>query len=247
VLEAAAWAGLAAMTLILGAWAGASFDASPRRTGLVMGFGAGALIASVSFELTADAFERGGAVPLTLGLAVGALVYFLGNLYVARLGGAHRKRISDDPSTTADEDAAPMALLLGAGLDAIPESLIIGLTLIGGGSVEIAFLASVAISNLPEGFASAAGQRRQGKTPREIIPRWFIIVALSAACGALGFLLFDDLPQSAVAFTKAFGAGALLVMVLDTMAPEAEREAGPASGLVAVAGFAFAFLLGAAA
>ena len=97
MLEAAAWAGLAAMTLILGAWAGATFDASPRRVGLVMGFGAGALIASVSFELTADAFDRGGAVPLTLGLAVGALAFFVGDRYVDRLGGAHRKRISDDP------------------------------------------------------------------------------------------------------------------------------------------------------
>ena len=243
MLEAAAWAGLAASTLILGAWFGASFDASAHRVGLVMGFGAGALIASVSFELTADAFERGGAVPLTLGLAIGALAFFVGNRYVDRLGGSGRKRIRDDPTTTAD-DAAPMAILLGAALDAVPESLIIGLTLIGGGSIEVAFLVSVAVSNLPEGYASAAGQRRQGMTARQIIPRWLVIVAVSAVCGALGFILFDDLGQDAVAFTKAFGAGALLVMVLDTMAPEAAREAGPVSGLVAVVGFAFAFLLG---
>jgi ZIP family zinc transporter len=237
--EAALWAGFAASTLIIGAWLGAAFDASPRTIGLVMGFGAGALIASVSFELTQDAFERGGTAPLTLGLAAGALVFYVGDLLVDRMGGARRKAISG-PSA----DGQPLALLLGAGLDAIPESLIIGLTLVGGGSIEVAFLVSVAVSNLPEGYASAAEQRRQGVPASRIVPRWLVIVALSAICGAIGYAVFDDLGQTAVAFTKAFGAGALLVMVLDTMAPEAYREAGPTTGLIAVVGFAFAFLLG---
>jgi ZIP family zinc transporter len=228
--------------LVIGAWLGASFDASPRTIGLVMGFGAGALIASVSFELTQDAFERGGTAPLTLGLAAGALVFYVGDLLVDRMGGARRKAISG-PSA----DGQPLALLLGAGLDAIPESLIIGLTLVGGGSIEVAFLVSVAVSNLPEGYASAAEQRRQEVPASRIVPRWLAIVALSAVCGAIGYVVFDDLGQAAVAFTKAFGAGALLVMVLDTMAPEAYREAGPTTGLVAVAGFAFAFLLSEAA
>jgi ZIP family zinc transporter len=66
---------------------------------------------------------------------------------------------------------------------------------------------------------------------------------VSAVCGAIGFLLFDDLGSHAVAFTQAFGAGALLTMVMDTMAPEAYRDAGPVTGLVAVAGFTFAFWL----
>lgn len=237
--EAALWAGLAASTLILGAWLGASFDASPRVIGIVMGFGAGALIASVAFELTEDAFDRGGTVPLTLGLAAGALAFFVGDLLVDRMGGSRRMRIAGD-----GDASAPLALLVGAALDAVPESLIIGLTLVGGGSIEIAFLVSVAISNLPEGYASAAEQRRAGMHAPQILPRWLLIVALSAACGAIGYLVFADLTQDVVAFTKAFGAGALLVMVLDTMAPEAFREAGPVAGLVSVAGFAFAFLLG---
>jgi len=103
---------------------------------------------------------------------------------------------------------------------------------------------SVAVSNVPEGFASASGQRRAGLRAGQIVPRWLLIVAVSALFGGIGFLLFDDLAPRAIAFTLAFGAGALLVMVMDTMAPEAYREAGPATGLVAVAGFAFAFLLG---
>ena len=86
VLSAAAWAGLAASTLLIGAALGVEFRVSKRMLGLVMGFGAGALIASVSFELTEDAFELSGGVPLALGLALGALAYFVGDLLIDRMG-----------------------------------------------------------------------------------------------------------------------------------------------------------------
>jgi len=75
---------------------------------------------------------------------------------------------------------------------------------------------------------------------------WAGLAAMTLILGAWAGASFDASPLR-TGLVMGFGAGALLVMVLDTMAPEAEREAGPASGLVAVAGFAFAFLLGAAA
>ena len=239
MFTAAGWAALAASTLVLGAWLGATLDASPRVVGLVMGFGAGALISSVSFELTEEAFARSGTLTLSIGLAAGALAFFVGDR-------ADRHGWEAGSASTAGGEAGEesLALLLGATLDAIPESLILGLSLVGGGTPQMAFFAAVAISNVPEGFASAAGARKQGATVGEIVPRWFMIVAVSALAGALGFVVFDDPNGLGVAFTQAFGAGALLTMVMDTMAPEAYRDAGPVTGLVAVAGFAFAFLLG---
>ncbi len=238
MLEAAGWAALAASTLVIGAWLGTVQKASPRRAGVVMGFGAGALIASVSFELTEGAFAVAGTGPLVAGLGIGALTFFLGDRKVDRMGGARRT------SGSAAWEGNANALLLGAALDGIPESLIIGLSLIGGGSVEIAFLVSVAVSNVPEGFASAAQQHQGGVATRTILGRWLSIVALSALCGAIGFALFDELDPAWVAFTQAFAAGALLTMVMDSMAPEAFRDAGPVTGLVAVAGFWLAFWLG---
>ena len=235
MLTAAAWAGLAASTLLLGAALGTELRASKRAVGLVMGFGAGALIASVSFELTEDAFELSGGGPLALGLALGALTYFVGDTSIDRMG-----------STAARGDSG-LALLLGAALDGLPESLIIGLSLTLGGSIEVAFLASVAVSNLPEGFASATEEHEAGVATRTILVRWLAVVICSAVFGAVGFALFDELSVRAVALTEAFAAGALLTMVMDTMAPEAFRDAGPTTGLIAVAGFAFAFLLSVAA
>jgi len=238
VLNAAAWAGLAACTLLVGAWFAITFRVSERAVGLVMGFGAGALISAGSFELTEEAFRRAGGGPLAIGLAAGALTYFAGDRAIERAGSRHGEAIEARGSIEG------RALLLGATLDAVPESLIIGLSLIGGGSVELAFLVSVAVSNVPEGFASTASQHEAGVPTRTIMMRWLVVAAISAFCGALGFLLFDGLSPRAVAFTQAFGAGALLTMVMDTMAPEAFRDAGPTTGLVAVAGFAFAFWLG---
>jgi ZIP family zinc transporter len=239
VLTAAWWAAIAASTLVVGALLGSFLHASPRAVGLVMGFGAGALIASVSFELTEEAYAAAGGRPVAAGLALGAVTFFVGDLVIARLGG--RRRRTGEP--THDDDAA-LALLLGAALDGIPESLIIGLSLIGGATVELAFLVSVAVSNVPESFASASSRRAAGIPVWKIVSQWLIIVAVSAAFGAIGFAAFDELGPWAVAFTQSFGAGALLTMVMDTMAPEAARTAGPLTGLVAVAGFAFAFYVG---
>jgi ZIP family zinc transporter len=133
VLRAAGWAGLAASTLLLGAFLGTHMRVSKRVLGLVMGFGAGALIASVSFELTEDAFQMSGGVPVALGLALGGLAFYLGDTAIDRLG----------PTNERGDNG--LALMLGAALDGIPESLIIGLSLTSGGSVEIAFLVSVAV------------------------------------------------------------------------------------------------------
>lgn len=231
MLSAAAWAGLAASTLLIGATLGVELQVTKRMLGLVMGFGAGALIASVAFELTEDAFELSGGVPLALGLALGALAYYVGDLLIDRMG------------PTEERADSGLALLLGATLDGIPESLIIGLSLTLGGSLEIAFLVSVAVSNLPEGFASADEEHEAGVTTRTIMLRWLAVVVLSAIFGAIGYALFAHLSSSAVAFTEAFAAGALLTMVMDTMAPQAFGDAGRTTGLVAVAGFAFAYFL----
>jgi len=157
-----------------------------------------------------------------------------------------RRRLPDTDAVRGDVTALAgfVYLLLGAALDGIPESLIIGLSLVAGGAVELAFLVSVAVSNVPESFASASARRVAGVPVWRILSQWLIIVAVSALFGAIGFAVFDELGPWAVAFTQSFGAGALLTMVMDTMAPEAFRDAGPVTGLVSVAGFAFAFYVG---
>ncbi len=237
MLAAGLWAFLASSTLFVGAWAAYRFHPSDRVVGLVMGFGSGALISAVSFELVEDALDDGGTTLLTAGLVAGALVYFVADLLVDRAGGADRKR------TSARSTGSGKAIAIGAALDGIPESIILGVSLVGGGQVSLAFFAAVIISNLPEGVASAASFIRAGEPSRTILRAFTLIAVASGVAAALGYALFDTFPPSGIATVKAFAAGALLTMVMDSMAPEAFRDAGPVSGLAAVAGFELAFLL----
>jgi ZIP family zinc transporter len=231
VLRAGLIGFLASSSLVLGAWIGSVRDLSKRTVGLVMGFGAGALISAVSFELVAEAIERSGTLVLTAGLAAGALTYFLSTRALAR---ATRGRAAE---------ASGLAITVGAALDGVPESVILGTSLIGGGSVSLAFFGAVLVSNLPEGVAAASDLKRAGDPTRAILARFLWIAAASGLAAALGFLVFDNFDPAALALVQAFAAGGLLTMVMDTMAPEAFEDAGQFSGLIAVAGFELAFLL----
>ena len=227
----------AAATLVVGAVIGSSVRLSERAVGLVMGFGAGALISAVSFELVVDAIDRGGTVVLTVGLGAGALVYFVATRIL--------DRTTRSSGQTAGE-ASGLAITVGAAIDGIPESLILGTSLIGGASVPLAFFAAVAISNLPEGISAGADLTAAGEPRARVVRRFLAIAVASGLAAALGFVLFDALRPEALAFVQAFAAGGLLTMVMDTMAPEAFADAGPLSGLIAVAGFELAFLLSSA-
>src|SRR3954470_16958888 len=126
--EAAGWGLLGASSLLIGAVIGLTFQIHPRVTGLLLGFGAGTLISAVAFELTDEAYRLGGADTLTLGLALGAFTYFVGDVAIERRGAEMRmhpgrRREDDQPQS----DAAT-ALLLGAVLDGIPESVVIGIS-----------------------------------------------------------------------------------------------------------------------
>jgi zinc transporter, ZIP family len=238
VLEAGAWGLVAASSLLVGAAIGLRGPIPSRAIGLVLGFGAGTLISALAFELTEEAFEIGGADSVAIGLSLGALAYFTGDLLVERRGGG--KRMS---STARPTDGGGSALQLGAILDGIPESMVLGIGLIGGGSVSVAFLLAVFISNLPEGLSSASGMRDAGVPTRKVLRGWLLVVIASAVAAMIGYGALSDASGNAVGLVQAFAGGAVLTMLVDTMIPEAFDKGGRAVGLVTVLGFALAYLL----
>jgi zinc transporter, ZIP family len=233
--EAALWAFLGAASLLVGTELAFLFHPGHRAIGLVMAFGAGAMISAVSFELVEEAFQPDTALSAVLGLALGAVAFYVGDLLIASRGGGDRKR-----STGEQESGSPLAIVMGAALDGVPESLIIGLSLVLGGGVSVSFLMATFLSNLPEAMAATTGLREAGWRRARIRRLWLVVVTVSAAAGALGFVLFDAFPGTKGAFIQAFAAGALLTMLADTMMPEAFRFGGKAVGLLTVAGFATA-------
>ena len=239
MLEAAIWGLIAASSLIGGALLGLFVPISRRVVALVMGFGGGALISAVAFDLTAEAFEAGGGPMTAIGLAVGALAFYAGDTALERRQQRGTPRTDDSPKPTTSGPA----IVLGVLLDGIPESFVLGATLVGGGGVTISFLAAVFVSNQPEGLAGARDLRDEGHEVGWIIRLWVIVVLASSVAAALGYLALSAMPGQSGAFVQAFAAGAILTMLADTMLPEAVQSGGPRVGLATVIGFALAFFL----
>jgi zinc transporter, ZIP family len=239
VLEAIAWGALAASSLLIGALLGTAGWIRRQAVGLILGFGAGALISAVSFELTEEALQLGGADATAAGLAMGALVFFAGDVALHRRGASDRKQVRDS------EDASGTALLLGAVLDGVPESAVIGITLLAGGEVSVAMLAAVFISNLPEGIGGASGMRAGGSSTRSILASWTVVALVCALSAGLGYAVLDGASDEVIALLQAFAAGGVLTMLTDTMIPDAYRQGGRVTGLLTVLGFALAALLSA--
>ncbi|MEO5634409.1 ZIP family zinc transporter, partial [Gaiella sp.] len=184
MLTAAFWGFVGGVSLLIGAAAGYYAKLPSRLIGLVMGFGAGVLISALSFDLTREAYTRGGRDAVAVGLVAGGLVFFAGDWLIDRRGGEHRKR-----SGGQQADGAASAIVLGALLDGIPESAAIGVSLVEGKGVGIAFVAAVFLSNVPEAASAATGMAKAGKTATYVFGLWGGVLAASTVAAALGYLL----------------------------------------------------------
>jgi zinc transporter, ZIP family len=236
MLEAAWWGFVGGVALLVGAGIGLWAHVSRRTIGWVMAFGSGVLISALAFELTAEAFDLGGADAVASGLGAGALVYFAGDAIIDRRGGENRKRSSQKDAGTAS------AIVLGAVLDGIPESAAIGLTVLDGGKVSSAVVAAVFLSNIPESLSAATGLREHHR-PLWILGLWAGVTVVSALAAGAGYGLMGGASGNVTGFVEAFAAGAVLTMLADTMMPEAFENGGRATGLLTVLGFSLAFLL----
>jgi zinc transporter, ZIP family len=214
------WGALAASSLILGALLGLARQWPDRVVGLVLAFGAGALISAVSFDLAEEGLEIGGPGTVAIGLAAGALAFYV-------LDGA-----LDRGGTNA--------LAIGGLLDGVPEQLVLGIGIAVSGEVGIGLLAAIFVSNLPEAIGSASSMRDSGRSPRAIMGLWLAVAAICTSATLVGFLTADNTSGELQAGVNGFAAGALLVMLIDSMVPEARRLAGTTAGLLAVLGFAVA-------
>lgn len=242
-LQAAGWGLLASSSLLLGAALGYGLRLSPRLIAGTMAFGAGVLFSALSFELVEEAYRQGGAVALAGGLLGGAVAYTAVNEWLARQGARHRKRSGGHQPSEAEDEGSGLALAVGALLDGIPESVVLGVSLLQGQSVSLVVLAALFLSNLPEGLSSAAGMKRAGRSARYVFSVWGGIVLLSALAALVGCVALAGAPASTIAVVSAVAAGAVLTMLVDTMVPEAFAEAHGATGLITVAGFLTAFLI----
>jgi zinc transporter, ZIP family len=238
---ALAWGALSASSLVIGALLGIVRPWPKKLVGAVLAFGAGALISAVSFDLAAEGGRIGGFDSLSVGLATGALTYWGANRLVERATGKRR----GGPSTHGEDADAGPALALGALLDGIPEQAVLGIGVAAGSGVSVGLLAAIFISNLPEAVGSSTAMAADGKPRRTIVRLWLVVAVICTLSSVAGYAIADAVSGDVQGAIDGFAAGALLVMLIDEMIPDAAKQAGDIAGLLTVLGFAVAAALSA--
>jgi zinc transporter, ZIP family len=225
VLEAALLGALSQSSLILSGLAVYAVRVPPKVIGGMAGFGAGALIAAIAFDLIPE-----GQVlknwEFALWLLIGAGVFVVSDRIVeARVGGEE----SSGP--------APLGIVVGAVVDGIPESLIFGIQVAAGQPIGIAFLAAVFISNIPQALAPSADLAQAGWRIPRMLMMWGAVVLACGVTAALGYLAANAIGATG-GRAAAFAAGGLLAMLTDSLMPYAFDRGGSFAGVWTVVGFA---------
>ena len=245
VVLAAALGALAASALLVGAVLAYVARPKPRVVAVVMALGSGLLIGSVAYDLVEDARITLPVPAIACWLLAGATVFVLGSRLISRLGRRGRSGGSGETDDADDADDSALPIVLGSALDGVPESMVLGMSLVHGG-VSIPLLVGIALSNLPEGIAGSTGRRSTGWSARRTLGLWAIVVAVSAVAAGLGNQLVASDDRTVMGIAQTFAAGALLAMITDTMIPESYAIERWWTGLLVVAGFCGSLLLASA-
>jgi len=237
MVEAFLWGLFAASSLLIGALFAARRPPHRRTLGLVMAFGAGVLLSAVSYELIAEASAVGGGpLSVVLGVFAGAAAFTLGDMLIGRFQRRRQGKAMPDA-----EEGAGLSILLGALLDGVPETAVLGLTLLQTNEIGIAMLVAVFISNLPEGIAATTTLIEGGWKRSLVLEIWGAVVLACGLAAAAGYLLLDGASTGVISFVFAFSGGAVLTMLATSMMPEAYEHAGRPVGVLTVVGFVVAY------
>jgi ZIP family zinc transporter len=195
------------------------------------------LLSAVAYELLEEAVNTAqGSGGTFAGFGAGAVVFYFGDRIISHLGYQDRKDIDG-----AAADASPLTIVLGTFLDGVPESAVLGLTLLQTGSIGVSMLVAVFVSNIPEAIAATSSLRAAKWPTRRIFALWSAIAVVSGAASVAGYALLDGASPTLLAFTLAFAGGAILTMLATSMVPEAYEHGGRVVGLLTTLGFAVAF------
>jgi ZIP family zinc transporter len=239
MFEAFLWGAVGASALLVGALIAYVATPSAKLIAVVMALGAGLLIGSIAFELIDEALKQAEVALVGLFTLIGAATFTAGNWVLDKKGAGDRK-----DAEGAQESGSPLAIVFGSVLDGVPESFVLGLTVLQGG-VSVALLIGIVLSNLPEGLSSSSGLRIAGWTRARVVKMWLLVVAVSAVSAALGYVLLDPASGRTGAFAQGFAAGALLAMITDTMLPESYDVEKISTGALVAIGFSISLILSA--
>ena len=248
-ITGAGWAfcwGLAAASGVLGGTTLALIARLRHRAiAAIMSVGAGVLVsaASVSIKLASGVLVVAGSVITACGIVVGAAIFSIANAALATAKDRKRCGECKRQLSEAEVPGSGKSIALGSVLDAIPEALVLGLTLRVSGTDVVLVVGALALSNVSEALSATAGMRLASRSTTYVLTLWSCIALGTAAMTALTFYLLSNLGPDLTTILMALGAGALIAMTAETMVPEGFHNGPRYSGLLAASGFAALILL----
>jgi ZIP family zinc transporter len=242
-VSAFCWGVAAAFGVLIGAVLGLITHLRHRAIAAIMSLGAGVLLSVASVELASEALMLAGAASTVGGMLTGAATFSIAN--AALVTARDRKRCGECKPQPSELDVpgSGTSIAIGTALDAVPEALVLGVTLRAGGP-DLALVIALTLANVPEALSGTAGMRQASRSSTYVLSLWSSIMLGTAAMTALAFYFLSELGPVATAILKAYGAGALIAMAAETMIPEAFHNGPRYSGVLAAAGFAALILLG---
>ena len=196
----------------------------PRRLiGVLAGFGAGALLAAISFDLIGET-EGLDEWELGLWMLIGVAVFLLGDRFVEQRFGS-------------EGTGGAMGIVVGSVVDGVPESIIFGIQIATGLPVSASFLAAVLISNVPQAIAPSADLAAAGWGARRLGRLWLLVVLACGVAAALGYAAAEASSDVTGARMAALAAGGLLAMLTNSLMPFAYERGGELAGAATVVGF----------
>jgi ZIP family zinc transporter len=242
ILWAFCWGLAGASGVLAGTILGLTMQFPHRAIAAIMSFGAGVLVSAASIKIASEALIVVGAVFTGGGIVAGGAMFSIVNAALA--AARDRKRCGECKPQLSEAEApgSGTSIALGTALDAIPEALILGVTLRVGGP-DVALVVALALSNVPEALSGTVGMRQASRSSKYVLTLWSAIALGTATTTALAYCFLGNLGPDLTALLKAFGSGALLAMAAETMIPEAFHNGPRYSGVLAASGFAALILL----
>ncbi len=232
---------LSGFSLILGTIAGTSFKIPQKVIAAIMAFGSGVMICALTFGLMEEAFKHGGFDAVIIGFLVGGLVFIFGDFLIHRFGGRTSKRRKQFIKPVRETNGK--AIVLGALLDGIPESVALGISLLSRNGIGLLMAAAIFLSNFPESISSIGDLKKEGFSKKRIYFIWSTVGIIVMVTALLSYLFLERLNLNLLGIIEAFASGAILAMLADSMMPEAYEEGGYLIGILTVLGFLTAFIL----
>jgi zinc transporter, ZIP family len=200
-----------------------------RVVGILAGFGAGAMIGAIAFDLVPEAQAHVDEWQTVLWMLIGVAVFLLGDAFVDRRFGS-------------EGAGGAMGIVVGSVVDGIPESIIFGIQIGIGVAISPSFLAAVFISNVPQAIAPSADLAERGWGLRRLGRLWLMVVLACGVAAALGYLGTLGLPGAYGDRAAALAAGGLLAMLTNSLMPFAFERGKEWAGAATVVGFSLSLL-----